>query len=111
MGAGSMIAPYLMGKGVPMLRATATSSPLNLCIAVGGGLALTVPQQWTTVSSVALSVSWQAAAIVGACAVLTVRQGVAVAHRLPVELFRKTLGCVTLLGASVLTLRTVWFCL
>lgn len=108
MGAGSLTAPYMMSKGVTLLRAAATSCALNLCIAVGGGLALGLSEGWASPSAAASSVSWQAAAIVGGSAVLCVRQGVALAHRLPVALFRRMLGGVTLLGAAVLTLRTVW---
>ncbi len=109
MGGGSLSVPYLLGRQVPLLRAAATSGALNLCIAVGGALGLGA--LLGSASAMPASVSWLAAVVVGASAVLSVRHGVALAHRLPVGLFRKMLGGVTLLGATVLTLRTLWFAL
>lgn len=108
MGAGSLSVPYMMTRGVTLLKASATSCALNLCLALGGAAALTVLS--ASAPSAALSFSWEAAAAIGASAVLSAKYGVALAHRLPVDLFRRLLGTVTLLGAVVLTARTVWIC-
>ena len=110
MGGGPLTVPYMMARQVALLRAAATSGALNLCIAVGGAVGLSALLGSGSASAMPPSFSWLAAVVVGASAVLSVRHGVALAHRLPVDLFRKVLGGVTLLGATVLTLRTVWCC-
>ena len=45
MGGGSLTVPYLCAKGLPLLRAAATSSTLNLCSAGGGGIAVALLSQ------------------------------------------------------------------
>ena len=103
MGAGSLLVPYLMLRGVSMLRATATSQALNLCIALGGALGFAalpaVP---------AATTCWPAALLIGAAATLAVPFGVAAGPRVAPALFRRALGVVNLLGAAVLLLRTLW---
>jgi uncharacterized protein len=104
MGAGSMTVPYLLQRGVPLLRAAATSTGLNLAIAVAGALTFLWPHLG---EPAAAAVCWPAAALVGGCALCSVRHGVACALRLPVQRFRQLLGGVTLAGAAVLVARTL----
>lgn len=108
MGGGPLTVPYLLNRSVPLLRAAATSGALNLCIALGGAVGLSA--LLGSARPTPLSFSLLGAVVVGASAVLSARHGVALAHRLPIALFRKVLGMVTLLAAAVLTLRTVWVC-
>lgn len=103
-GAGSMNVPYLLAQQVPLLRATATSSALNLALAVAGALAFV---SRPLAAGEVPPVCWPAAALVAGCALLSVNPGVALAHRLPVAQLRRLLGGVTLLGAAVLVGRTM----
>jgi uncharacterized membrane protein YfcA len=100
MGGGTLTVPYLVSRGVPLRNAAATSSALNTGIATGGVLSFTLAAgtPW---------VHWPVAAVVGACATAAVPWGVAVAHRLPVATFRRTLGLVTLLSGCVLFARVL----
>jgi len=106
MGAGSLLVPYLMARGVSMLRATATSQALNLCIAFGGALGFAALP--AVPAAPAATVCWPAALLIGMAATLAVPFGVAAAPRIPLALFRRALGIVNLLGAAVLLLRTLW---
>jgi uncharacterized membrane protein YfcA len=47
------------------------------------------------------------AMLLAACAVLAVPHGVSLAHRMPLGLFRRLLGAVTLSSALVLAVRTL----
>jgi len=102
-GAGSMTVPYLLAHQVPLLRATATSSALNLALALAGAVAFVARP---LAAGEGPPVCWPAAALVAAGALLSVHGGVALAHRLPVARLRRVLGVVTLLGAAVLVVRT-----
>lgn len=104
MGAGSMTVPYLLQRDVPLLRAAATSTGLNLSIAVAGALTFLGPHLG---EPGAAPVCWPAAALIGGCALCSVRHGVTCALRLPVQRFRQLLGSVTLVGAAVLVARTL----
>ncbi len=106
MGAGSLLVPYLMIRGMTMLRATATSQALNLCIAVGGALGFAALPGLPAAPGA--TVNWPAALLIGAAATLAVPFGVSAAQRTPPALFRRALGTVNLLGAAVLLLRTLW---
>jgi len=104
MGAGSMNVPYLLARQVPLLRATATSSALNLALAIAGALAFVAQP---LAAGEMPPVCWPAAALVAGAALLSVHAGVALAHRLPVARLRRLLGGVTLVGAGVLVARTL----
>lgn len=107
MGAGSMTVPWLLARQVPLLRATATSSALNLTIAAAGALVFVVQP---LAAGQLPPVCWPAAVLVAGCALLSVRTGVALAHRLPLPLLRRLLGGVTLAGVSLLLARTLGLC-
>lgn len=103
MGGGSLMVPYLMARGVALLRATAMSQVINLCIALGGALGFAMVPAAATAT-----VCWPAAVLIGVTATLVVPFGVRAAPRTPLPLFRRALGIVNLLGAAVLLLRTLW---
>jgi uncharacterized protein len=105
MGAGSLVTRYLQQRGVAFRQSVATSSALNLCIALGGSAAFfLVAGSGATVSSTA---SWPAAALLAGGAVCAVPFGVAVAHRLQACLLRRAVGAIYIVSALTLVAQSV----
>jgi uncharacterized membrane protein YfcA len=102
MGSGSLLTPYLAAQGLTLRRAVATASALNLCVALGGALTyIAAPGPLAEVCSV------PAVALLCGGALATVPIGVNLSHRLPIALFRRLLGGVTLISAVVVVIRAV----
>lgn len=105
MGCMPLSVPYLAAQRVPLLRATATCTALNLGTALGGtaahammaGLPLAPTSNFSLVAP---------AILIGVSGVLAVRVGVAMAHAIPPALFRWLLGIVMLASAAMVLTRT-----
>jgi uncharacterized protein len=105
MGGGSLVTQYLQKRGVAFRQSVATSSALNLCIALGGSAAFfLVAGAGTTVTSTA---SWPAAALLGGGAVCAVPFGVALAHRLQACSLRRAVGAIYVISALTLVAQIV----
>ncbi|CAN5313135.1 hypothetical protein BH09PSE6_BH09PSE6_22710 [soil metagenome] len=105
MGGGSMVAPWLMSRGVALRPAVATASALNLSIAFGGTLAFVA---LSSSHASAAHAHWLAALVIGGLSVLVVPFGVATAHRLRLTSFRLAVGAVNVIGASSLLVQALW---
>ena len=104
MGGATLSVPYLAAQGVPLLRATATCTALNVGIALGGtsAHALMAGVPLAAMSDRSLIVP---AILIGSSGMLAVRAGVAAANAIPLPLFRRILGVVLLAGAASLLIR------
>lgn len=103
MGGGTLMVPYLLGNGVPLLHAAATSSALNLGIASAGLASFVIASG--AGHAAALPIAWSAAACVAVAAAATVPVGARWAHALPVRSLRRVLGTVTIASAITLCAR------
>jgi uncharacterized membrane protein YfcA len=107
MGGGSMTTRYLQLRGVAFRRAVATSSALNLCIALGGSLAFQLVAAGASTPSSATATCWPAAVLLGGGAMLAVSAGVAVAHRLKAASLGKAVGAMYVVSAVALVIKIV----
>ncbi|CAN5293711.1 hypothetical protein BH10PSE17_BH10PSE17_22350 [soil metagenome] len=105
MGGGSMVAPWLLSRGVALRSAVATASALNLSIAFGGTLAFALLASGHPATAHA---HWFAAIVVGGLGVLVVPIGVATAHRLRLSSYRRAVGAVNIIGAMSLLAQALW---
>jgi uncharacterized membrane protein YfcA len=103
MGATTLLIPYLSAQGIALRMASATSGALNVGVAASGVLLFALAAAHDGGGP-----CWPAAVLLGACAALTAPCGVALAHRLPLHLFRRTLGVVSMLGALILLTKALW---
>ena len=104
MGGGSIVTPYLMQRfALPFRHAVATSSALNLSIAVGGSLAFFVSASGAAGGTVSAHLT--AAILLAAGAMASVTLGVFVSHRLPTVVFRRAVGAINVTAAATLLLQ------
>jgi uncharacterized membrane protein YfcA len=95
MGGGSMVNPYLHAQGLDLRSSVATSSALNLCIALGGSAVFCGGASFV---AAVRGPSWLAALLLGAAAFATVPIGVRLARRIESARFRVLVGAVNVAG-------------
>ncbi len=88
---------------LPLRKAVATSSALNLSIALGGSLAFFLSARGATVGTASAHVA--AALLLAAGAIASVPLGVFVSQRLPTFVFRRAVGAVNVIAAVTLLLQ------
>jgi uncharacterized membrane protein YfcA len=98
MGGGSIVTPFLLRQRVPFRHAVATAGALNLCIALAGSLAFVLLGNGA--GSAAACVP--AAALLAGGAMVSVKFGVTLAHRVPAVVLQRLIGTVNLVSALTL---------
>ena len=98
MGGGSMITPFLLRKRVPFRRAAATAGALNLCISLAGSLVFVLSSADASRATACVP----AALLLAAGAMVSVKLGVSIAHRVPVVLLQRLIGIVNVVSATTL---------
>lgn len=103
MGGGSIVTPFLLRQRVPFRHAVATAGALNLCIALAGSLAFAALGGGA--GSTAACVP--AAVLLAGGAMVSVKFGVSLAHRVPAVLLQRLIGTVNLVSALTLACQLV----
>jgi uncharacterized membrane protein YfcA len=103
MGGGSIVTPFLLRQRMPFRHAVATAGALNLCIALAGSLAFAVFGGGA--SSAAACVP--AAVLLASGAMVAVKFGVSLAHRVPAVSLQRLIGIVNLVSALTLVCQLV----
>lgn len=108
-GGASLTVPFLLFQRVDMKRAVAVSSAVGLTIAMAGSAGFAGPAQLhaPAASSPGLVglVSWPAALLLAASAMLMAPRGVAAAHALPVRHLKRAFGGVLVMACAATLLK------
>jgi uncharacterized membrane protein YfcA len=98
MGGGSIVTPFLLRQRVPFRHAVATAGALNLCIALAGSLAFALSSAGASTAAACVP----AAVLLAGGAMVPVKFGVALAHRVSADVLQRLVGIVNVVSAATL---------
>jgi uncharacterized membrane protein YfcA len=100
MGGATLVNPYLHSQGLALRTSVGTGSTLNLCIALGGCIALLAAAD--AAPDLIVSPSWTAATLLGGVAMVAAPVGVALARRLALTHLSRAIGAINVAAALTL---------